>query len=104
MKAAQAPPHSASSPWWNERRKHSQRLLAVTLFTAVACALAHYTFGEWITYPAVKLWKEGAYWADYARVVPVPVLLWGFWSLVSLRRLKPAPLILSGTIILIVGD
>lgn len=67
-------------------------------------ALAHYTFGDWVIYPEVKLWQERAFWAGIPTVLCVPIAHWLFWTLVSLGRLKPAHLILAAAAILCLGD
>ena len=71
---------------------------------AVVLALAHYTFGDWVIYPEVALWKQRAFWADVPLVVCVPMLHWVVWTVVSLGRLKPAPVILTAAAILCLGD
>jgi hypothetical protein len=71
---------------------------------AVACAMLHYAFGDWVIYPDVALWKERAFWADVPSVIGMPLLFWVLWTLLSLGRLKPAPALLAAAAILCVGD
>lgn len=91
--------------WWSEANAHSPRVFtAGVLSAAVVLALGHYTFGDWVVYPEVALWRERAFWTAMPSVVAVPVVHWLAWTLVSLGRLKPAPVILLGTAVLCLGD
>lgn len=91
--------------WWHEAQQQSPRwFTAGVLMAAVVLALAHYTFGDWVIYPEVALWKERAFWAVVPSVVCVPVLHWVVWAVVSLGRLKPAPVILAAAATLCIGD
>jgi hypothetical protein len=76
----------------------------VYLAVASLCALAHYTFSDWVTYPGVKLWKEHAYWADSPSVICAPVLIWISWVIISLARLRPALVIAGAAAVLCLGD
>jgi Transglutaminase-like superfamily len=90
---------------WREVREQSpRRFTAGVLMAAVVLAIAHYTFGDWVIYPEVALWKERAFWAVVPMVVCVPIAHWVVWTLVSLGKLKPAPAILAATAILCLGD
>jgi Transglutaminase-like superfamily len=74
------------------------------LVGAVACAIVHYTFGDWISYPHVALWREHTFWASIPVVVVIPLLHWIAWSVLSLGRLKPARIIFVSGIVLCLGD
>ena len=91
--------------WWRQTQKQSPRCFTTgVLLAAVALALAHYTFGDWVVYPDIALWKEHAFWADVPSIVGVPILYWVLWTLLSLGRLKPAPVILVASAIICLGD
>jgi hypothetical protein len=74
------------------------------MLAAALLALIHYTFGDWVIYPDVALWKHRAYWADVPTAFCAPLLLWVVWTVVSLGRLKPAEVILAAAAMLCLGD
>jgi Transglutaminase-like superfamily len=91
--------------WWHQAQQQSPRGFTVgVLMAAVALAIAHYTFGDWVIYPEVALWKQRAFWAVVPTVVGVPLLHWIVWTVVSLGRLKPATVILVAAATLCLGD
>ena len=91
--------------WWRQAQQRSPRKFTTgVLLAAIALALAHYAFGDWVIYPKVTLWKEWAFWAVVPSVVCVPLLHWLAWTAVSFGRLKPAPVILAAATILCLGD
>jgi hypothetical protein len=85
-------------------RGDKPRNAVVTLAAATACAVAHYAFGDWASYPGVALWKQPPFWTDVPAVAVAPILFWVLWTLLSLGRLKPAPVILGAAAILCLGD
>ena len=91
--------------WSREANAQSPRwFTAGVLSAATVLAVVHYTFGDWVVYPEVALWRERAFWAAMPLVVAVPVAHWLAWTLVSLGRLKPAPVTLLAAAVLCVGD
>ncbi len=97
--------HFRSFAWWHQAQQRSPRLFtAGVLMAAVALAIAHYTFGDWVIYPKATLWKERAFWAAFPAVACLPLLHWVAWTMVSLGRIKPAPVILAATAALCLGD
>lgn len=93
------------SAWWNQVQRQSPRLFTTSvLLAAVALAVSHYTFGDWVIYPGVALWKHRAFWSAIPMVLCVPLLHWIVWTVVSLGRLKTSPIILAAAAILCLGD
>ncbi|MCL4789931.1 MAG: hypothetical protein KJ070_24650 [Verrucomicrobia bacterium] len=90
--------------WWSEANAHSRHLFtAVALSVATILAVVHYTFGDWVVYSEVALWRERAFWAAIPSVVAVPLAHWLAWTLVSLGRLRPASVILVAAAVLCLG-
>ena len=90
--------------WRRAQAQSPRRFTTGLLMTAVVLAVAHYTFGDWVLYPGIALWKEPPFWADIPSVAGVPIFCWVVWTLLSLGRLKPAPVILAAAAILCLGD
>ena len=91
--------------WWRQAQEQSPRWFTTgVLITAAVLAVAHYTFGDWVIYLDIALWKQRAFWADVPAAAGLPILFWILWTLLSLGRLKPVPAILAAAAILCFGD
>lgn len=74
------------------------------LALAVVLLMAHYTFGEWVFHPGLKLWKQWPFWPDLFRYAALPVILWCVWKVISLGKLKVSRIIFMTTVLLCAGD
>jgi hypothetical protein len=94
---------AAARPAGSEQK--SPRLFAKGfLALAVMLMIVHYTFGEWVFHPGLKLWTERAFWAELPWYAVLPIMLWCGWKVISLGKLKISRFIFMVTILLCVGD
>lgn len=85
---------------WETRMADARAALA----GAVALALAHYAFGEWVFHPELALWRERAFWAEMPHAALVPALNWLAWVVVSLGRVNAARALLLTYALVVTGD
>ena len=81
-----------------------RRREAVLLLTAALLLSGHYTFGEWVWHPGIKLRVQGAFWAGVPWYALFPPLLWGGWWVLSLGRMRIGLLLLKLAACICVGD
>ncbi len=88
----------------NRSEQPSFRLTRGFFALAVVLMMVHYTFGEWVFHPALKIWKYSVFWQDLFRYAALPVVFWCGWKVVSLGKLKIPRLLFLTTVLLCVGD
>jgi len=88
----------------NEPEQPPPRLAKGFLALAVLLMMIHYTFGEWVFHPGLKLWKLWAFWSDLFRYAALPAILWLGWKIVSLGRLKVSRILFITALLVCVGD
>lgn len=76
----------------------------VALAGAVALALGHYVFGEWVFHPGIALWRERAFWAEMPLAAIVPALNWLAWVIVSLGRVQAGRTLFLAYALVFAGD
>jgi hypothetical protein len=96
--------HFKRTAWSNGSRQQSPQLSKWYLALAVMLIIAHYTFGEWIFHPGLKLWKQWAFWLDLFRYTTFLPSLWLGWKIISLGKLKVSRILFVMTIFLCAGD
>ena len=93
---------SAAQP--NGLEQPSSRFAKASLACAILLMAVHYTFGEWVFHPGLKLWKQWAFWPDLIWYAALPLALWLGWKIISLGKLKVSRILFMTAILLCVGD
>ena len=98
-------PHFKATPRSTGLGQKSPRLFAKGfLVLAVMLMIVHYTFGEWVFHPGLKLWQERPFWLDLIWYVVLPLALWCGWKIVSLGKLKVSRILFMTAVLICVGD